>query len=102
MSTDTLDRGLSLLRSATMSLESDPLYQDMKKEKELLLATCLHCLVRIAYSLGVESTSHSPRPVRLRRRPLCRGGTPRPVSRVLALLKRWLKRLHKRRVRRLH
>ena len=37
MSTDTLDRGLSLLRSATMSLESDPLFQDMLKEKERLL-----------------------------------------------------------------
>ena len=37
MSTDTLERGLSLLRSATMSIESDPLYQEMLKEKEVLL-----------------------------------------------------------------
>lgn len=36
MSTATLDNGLMLLRSASMSLESDPLYQEMLAEKEKL------------------------------------------------------------------
>ena len=39
MSTETLDRGVELLRSATMSLESDPQYKKMLEEKEKLLVT---------------------------------------------------------------
>ena len=39
MSTETLDRGLGVLRSATMSLESDPQYQLMVAEKQKLLAS---------------------------------------------------------------
>ena len=41
MSTETLDRGLSLIRSATMSLESDPQYALMLAEKQKLLASWL-------------------------------------------------------------
>lgn len=38
MSTDTLGRGLAIVRSSTMSLENDPLYLAMLAEKEKLLA----------------------------------------------------------------
>ena len=37
MSSDSLVRGANILRSATMSLESDPKLQEMQKEKERLL-----------------------------------------------------------------
>ena len=39
MSTETLDKGVEILRGATMSLESDPQYAEMLKEKERLLVS---------------------------------------------------------------
>lgn len=44
MSTATLDRGLSLVRGATMSLSSDPLYAEMLVERERLLVSCQMCV----------------------------------------------------------
>lgn len=39
MSTETLDKGLQIIRGATMSLDSDPQFAEMMKEKERLLVS---------------------------------------------------------------
>ena len=41
LSTETLDRGVALLRQQTMSLESDPAYLELLAEREKLLVPCL-------------------------------------------------------------
>ena len=44
MSTETLLRGAGLVHKATMSLEADPLYQEMLEEKKRLQVTgCNFC-----------------------------------------------------------
>ena len=57
MSTETLDKGLEILRGATMSLESDPQYQEMLKEKERLLVSKLLLLFIVFLVFSFEKTN---------------------------------------------
>jgi len=43
MSSETLIRGARIVHQATMSLESDPKYQQMLEEKKKLLVASMYC-----------------------------------------------------------
>ena len=47
LSTSSLLRGVGILRSQTMSLESDPKYQELLAERERLLAACLPSMLSL-------------------------------------------------------
>ena len=52
LSSATLVRGVDILRSATMSLESDPQYTAMKEEFDRLVDTQLHVVLYVFFDSG--------------------------------------------------